>query len=268
MKLGTQPDFPCITRQNAEYVSHHGKGIWISISITLSLVICSLAFFLGSSGSAPATVVANANNSPTNVTINPKNLAVPKSASTWTFASVGGNTPLYYFPVTLANTQGSATPANLQQQITTNPSLYSAYYASNLANVNWQDGNGNILNSWLESGASSSSTTTVYWVNLGSNTIAANGGLTIYEVVYATSVTAIDGTHTGAYPTYTGTYGQYDDGSNVFTALYDNFAGTSLKAGWTTLSGCTPTVNNGVTLTTSVATGAGINWNSATFSPN
>jgi hypothetical protein len=56
-----------------------------------------------------------------------------------------------------------------------------------------------------------------------------------------------DGTVTGAQPKATSTYGQYDNGANVFN-FYDNFAGTTLSSKWTIVSSPTITVNNGLTL--------------------
>jgi hypothetical protein len=129
-------------------------------------------------------------------------------------------------------------------------------YAANLANVNWQDGVGNILNSWLESGETNTSAASVYWVNLGSLTIPANGTLTIYQVIYGTSVTCMNGTNTGAEPLYTGTYGQYDNGATVFQTLYDNFAGSSLNPNlWSTYAkgSASYSVSNGLSLTTSAS---------------
>jgi hypothetical protein len=165
-------------------------------------------------------------------------------------AAVGGNLAVAYIPLNLTNNQTSATSAGLQVMVTVNPrSIGTSHFASNLGNVNWQDGNGNILRSWLENGTSSVSTYTVYWINLGANTIAGGGGVfTIYMVIYAPSVPAMDGTDTGAEPEYTGIYGQYDNGANVF-GFYDNFAGTTLKAAWN-VNGCTAcyTINNGLTL--------------------
>jgi hypothetical protein len=169
-----------------------------------------------------------------------------------TLASVGGNSPLYYIPFTLTNNQGYATSTNFQEQITVDSDMNAADYASNLDNVNWQDGAGNILNSWLESGITNTATESIYWVNLGSRTIAAYGGtLTIYEVIYATTVNCMNTVNTGAEPLYTAAYGQYDDGAAVFS-IYDNFAGTSLSSLWTVPSGSEYSVNNGF-----VAVGSG-----------
>ncbi|MEM3859710.1 MAG: DUF2341 domain-containing protein, partial [Candidatus Micrarchaeaceae archaeon] len=173
------------------------------------------------------------------------------------FASVGSNSVQYYVAITITNSQSSATPAPFQQMITINSSNYSSYLASNLSNVNFQDGNGNILNSWLESGNSNTSTSTVYWVSLP-NGIAANSSITIYYCIYATSVNAFNNTNTGVAPQLTSTYGQYDDGANVFN-FYDDFAGTTLSSKWSTAgNAATVTVNNGLTLSGSSSAAAGI----------
>jgi hypothetical protein len=166
------------------------------------------------------------------------------------FQAVGGNSAVAYIPLNLTNNQTTATSAGLQVMVTVNPrSIGASHFASNLANVNWQDGNGHILPSWLENGTSSASTSTVYWINLGSNTIPGSGGVfTIYMVIYAPSVPALDGTDTGAEPSYSAIYGQFDNGANVF-GFYDNFAGTKLNTAWNTI-GCTAcyVVHNGLDL--------------------
>ena len=155
---------------------------------------------------------------------------------------------MYYIAITLTNNQSGATANGFQQKISINSNTNSSKYSSKLANVNWQDGAGNILDSWLESGESNTSTASLYWVNLGSNTIAGSGGtFIVYQVIYATSVNAFDGSVTGAEPNYTGTYGQYDNGANVFSALYDNFGGVLLSSLWTSAGGVV--VNNGITIT-------------------
>jgi len=165
-----------------------------------------------------------------------------------TFASVNGNAPLYYVAITITNSQTTATPAPFQQMITINSSSYSSYLASNLQNVNFQDGNGNIIPSWLESGNSNTSTSTIYWVSLA-NGIGASSSVTIYYCIYATSVNCFNTTNTGVAPQLTTTYAQYDDGASVFNN-YWNFAGTSLPSGLSYVnSGSTITINNGATVT-------------------
>ena len=172
-----------------------------------------------------------------------------------------------YVPVTLTNSQSSATSANLPVKITVNSSTYSVHEASDVSNINWQDGAGNILKSWCESGDSSGSSSTVYYVNLGSNTISGSSGtITIYLCFYATGSSQLNNTTTGKYPTATGTYGQYDDGAAVF-GTYTNFAGTSVPSGWNTnAQGATVTYNNGVTITQGTLANGGPKT-TATFNP-
>ena len=151
---------------------------------------------------------------------------------------------IYYVPVTITNSQTTATPSTFQTMVTVNSSNYTSYLASNLQNVNWQDGSGNILNSWLESGNSNSSTSSVYWVKL-TTSIPASSSTTIYLCFYSTTTNNFNTTTTGEAPTLSGTYGQYDNGANVFSN-YWNFAGTTNPAGWTNSLG-SASYNNGVT---------------------
>ncbi|MEM3844855.1 MAG: Ig-like domain-containing protein [Candidatus Parvarchaeota archaeon] len=162
------------------------------------------------------------------------------------FAEVGGNAVQYYVAITITNSQSSATPSPFQQMITINSSNYSSYLASDLSNVNFQDGNGNILNSWLESGNSNTSTSTIYWVSLP-NGVAANSSITIYYCTYATSVNAFNNTNTGVAPQLTSTYAQYDNGTNVFTAYANAGSSTPSTSTHVTYSATLPIVADGLT---------------------
>lgn len=175
------------------------------------------------------------------------NFASFSGATGLTFAGVNGTQPSYNIPITLTNNQANATSPNLQVKVSINSSANAAYYNSTLLNVNWQDGSGNILNSWLESGETKTSASSVYWVNLGARNISSNGNLTIYQCIYPTSVIAMDGNHTGAEPKYTETYGQYDNGPSVFQT-YWNFNGTTKPSAMVNLqhtSGGAYVQNNG-----------------------
>ena len=127
------------------------------------------------------------------------------SATELSFATINGTQPTHDIPITLTNNQANATSPNLQVKVSVNSNANAEYYNSTLLNVNWQDGSGNILNSWLESGETKTSSSSVYWVNLGSNIISAYGNFTIYQCIYPTSVIAMDGNQTGAEPKYTET---------------------------------------------------------------
>ena len=71
-------------------------------------------------------------------------------------------------------------------------------------------------------------------------------------MAFLATTTNFDGSYWGAAPTLSSSYGQYDNGANVFN-FYDNFAGTSLNSRWTVFGSTqgTESVNNGVTLTSS-----------------
>ena len=171
---------------------------------------------------------------------------------TITWATVGGSSPIAYLTITLTNNQTSAVASGTQILITINSGTNSTSIQSALLNLNWQDGAGNILPSWLESGEANTSTSSVYWVKLNSS-IAANGGTSlIYQCIYVTTVNCFNTTNTGAEPNFSGNtsgYATYDDGTAVF-GFYDNFAGTSLATSWTKVANTSGiSVSNGLTLT-------------------
>ena len=153
-------------------------------------------------------------------------------------------------PVVLNNNQNTATGAGFTQMITVNSSTYSSNETADLDNVEFStgpQGTGTLLQAWIESGNSSSSTATVYWVNLGSNIIPANGSLTIYMNLMPFSVLSANGP-TGEAPQLSGSYAQYDNGSLVFPNFYDNFSGSSLSSDWTSTGAASVTVNDGLAL--------------------
>ncbi len=172
-------------------------------------------------------------------------------SSTCSGPSQPSETNVCYVPVTLHNSTSSATPSNYPQLVTVNSSLYSSLESAGLQNVEFSTGpggTGTLLQAWLESGNTTSSTTTVWWVNMGSNTIAAGNSLTIYMNFMTSNVMSALGP-TGEAPQLSGTYAQYDNGATVFPTFYDNFAGISLASKWTSDGFQTVAVNNGVTLT-------------------
>ena len=162
-------------------------------------------------------------------------------------------------PITITNSQSSATPSTFQQKIVFNPSTYSSYEASNLGNIRFclDSACNTQLYSWLEScspSCSTSATSATAWVQLTSSISASGGTLTIY-MVFQSSSTNFDGNYWGEAPTLSGTYGQYDNGANVFT-FYDNFAGTFLSGKWSSITHFgSYSVNNGITISTSRSSG-------------
>ncbi|MEM3860627.1 MAG: hypothetical protein QW478_14740, partial [Candidatus Micrarchaeaceae archaeon] len=147
---------------------------------------------------------------------------------------------------------------NLQVRLNINFASLVSNINADLGNIRFssdQAGN-NLLYAWLESAPQgtftqsssiSSYTSSNVWVNLGNNIIPANGLLTIYMQILATG-TEFDGVYWGANPQWTSTYGQYDNGANVFN-FYDNFAGITLSSKWVA-NGANYSVSNGLTYKT------------------
>lgn len=155
----------------------------------------------------------------------------------WAAAGVSST----YVPITLTNSQTSATPSTLQVLIQPNPSTYSAYEASDLGNIRFctSAACSTKLYSWLEgcgSGApygpcSTASTTANFWVKLTSGIAGSGGTLTIYMVFLASS-TQFDGVYAGEAPQLSATYGADDNGANVFDLYFNgNTAVSSFNGG-------------------------------------
>lgn len=164
-------------------------------------------------------------------------------------ATVCGVTPNYLpqtivscSPANIINNQGSATPVGMEFQITNFPStcLVGNYVVYNSLN-------GQTVPTWCENNG-----TRRVWIQLFSNTIAGlTGANQIYYVGYASSSSSVFFGNTlaqiGEAPNSTGTYGQYDNGGNVFIQLYTDFLGVNAPAGW--LAGDSAVIfNNGVTI--------------------
>ena len=156
-----------------------------------------------------------------------------------------------YVPITITNNQSTATGTNFQQMLNINMNNYSSYLNSDLSNVYFSSdtAGANVIDSWLESGNSNTSTSTIFWVLL-SNGIGANSSITIYMQIDLSGASHFNNTTTGEAPQLSGTYAEYDNGTTVFI-FYDNFSGTSLDTSlWQVgSSGGSYSVNNGLTLT-------------------
>jgi len=138
------------------------------------------------------------------------------------------------YQISVVNDTTQATPTNFQQLIQT-----TLQYPSGVRFWSPTDG---WLYAWLES--LSSTNQAVIWVKIPSS-ISANGVYQIYMV--EDSSLNFDGNYWGEAPQLSSSYGQYDNGGNVFSN-YWNFAGTSLPSSLTE-EGTTSniTINNGIT---------------------
>jgi len=157
-------------------------------------------------------------------------------------------TPITTYTITITNNQANPTPSSFQQLLNLNlSSILSS--SSQLLNLEFcLDVNCNTpLYAWIEQNNLSN----VYiWIKIPTS-IPANSSITIYMFVR----NSIQYPYTGIAPYLTSTYGQYDNGNNVFN-IYQNFVGTTLPSGWTAVSGTSGTdyvVNNGLQLKTTSA---------------
>jgi len=115
------------------------------------------------------------------------------------------------------NYQSTATVSAFQAAFRVNSNQNLSAHAPNLSNVDWQDGNGNILSSSLENGQTNTSPDTVYRVNLGANIVPANDAdyLQICQCNLRNQRQRAR-SDTGAKPQYDATYGDQDNCNQVF----------------------------------------------------
>ena len=169
-------------------------------------------------------------------------LALPIQASTTIPSGV-----VYYVPITLTNSQSNPVSGGTPISITINWSTYQPYLDNPVDNYVFFNNTGDSLFSWLENGTANTASDALVWVKLDSDGIPAYSNQTIYIGFYSTGSSQLGASgYTGESPTATGTYGQFDNGANVFSN-YWNFAGTILPSDWNTYVGTDFTVNNGVT---------------------
>ena len=149
------------------------------------------------------------------------------------------------FLFAIENTQSTSTSAPFQQEANISLSAFSSYEASNLQNVEFLYPNGTVIPSWLESYSSSYG---LWWLKIGGG-IPANSAVDI-QIAFSlpTSTVLFNNFNDGEAPTLSSSYGEYDDGANVFN-YYTNFAGTSLPSGFTEYvsSGSSISISNGIT---------------------
>ncbi len=115
-------------------------------------------------------------------------------------------------------------------------------------NVEFTYPNGTVIPSWLENYTSSRA---IWWVKL-----ASYGSQTIFMDFVPISTNLFNTVNTGEAPQLSSTYGEYDNGANVFES-YDNFSGTQLNSAKFRVSavggvsGGTVVVNNGLSIVVS-----------------
>lgn len=134
-----------------------------------------------------------------------------------------------YIPVTLTNSQSTATPTNFQQLLKIDWSSYSSYLNANVSNVRFFNStsfsSSNELSGWIETNNTTSATSSNVWVNLSGTIIPASGSTTIYMAFLPT--TASWSSHWGLAPQLSTKYGQFDNGADVFTLYFNGNTPTS-----------------------------------------
>jgi len=154
---------------------------------------------------------------------------------------------IYQAPITITNTQTTATPNPFQQMIRLNESTYKGHihYNGSSANFEFSYAINKVIPAWIES---NNSGTLTIWLKIYS--IPASSSITIYIDFASLTTNLLSSSGTtgiGEAPQLSPTYGEYDDGASVFPVYY-NFAGTTLDSRISTISGVTLTQNNGLSI--------------------
>ena len=177
-----------------------------------------------------------------------------------------------YAEVNISNQQNVGTGPYFQQMVVIPSYKYSSCANKNLSNMLFtadapENQTGNVpLYSWIESGASNTSTNTLIWINMNSISLGAEGSFKNTTTLYMNFLpnnSPVTSKYTGYAPQlwcasgcYQTSYAQYDNGGKVFD-FYDNFAGNALNTSKWSVSndgGLLPScisyaVNNGFTIT-------------------
>ncbi len=169
-----------------------------------------------------------------------------------------------YLVIKLSNLQSTATPSPYQQMLSIYMPTYSNFgLANDLGNIRFFTGNtpgGAPINSWCQANCTSSSAgNTTWWLKMPYSISASSSNFIIAE--FLSTNTEYDANVAGEAPTLSPSYGQYDNGANVFL-VYDNFYGTTINASkWTYVqsdSKTTMTVANGLTIKAESGNGNGV----------
>ena len=197
-----------------------------------------------------------------NIRVQPSNAKIGGINTT-----TSGNATGIYVPISVANNNGiGAAPAHFQEEITFDPQEYALMERPDLGNLRFYYGSRE-LNSWCESGCTSTSSNVIFWVRMP---VAVPPGKNRTIAMYFLPFTA---TYTGIYageaPQLSPTYGEYDNGASVFSE-YWNFRGTSMPAGFSVIepAGSSITVDDGLTVATPSASYAGVIYNYNLTSPS
>ena len=142
--------------------------------------------------------------------------------------------------ITITNTQAQTEPQVFQQKLVIDSAAYTQYEAKNLQNVRFYYMNGTVIPSWLESGNSNTSTSTVYWLKLYGGPSLEPSEI-IQMKFFEQQINMFNGYSTGESPALSSPYGIYDNGATVFSLYFNGITPTSdfsVEPNWT-LATCT-----------------------------
>ena len=139
-----------------------------------------------------------------------------------------------YEPLTITNTQSSATPNPFQQMVnfTSSDSGWTSISTDFGQNVEFFYYNGTVIPSWLENYTSNHA---LWWLKVVA--IPAGSSETVYVGFAPTSTNLFNTVNDGEAPQLSSTYAEYDDGADVFN-FYTDFASSSLNQSvWNVFNG-------------------------------
>jgi len=156
--------------------------------------------------------------------------------------------------ITIHNTAPNGT-GTYQQPVSINSSRYASLINANWSNaVAYYSSNETPIYSWIESGASNSSTNTLLWLRLASLPAGGSTNVTIFFWPKTSFNLSEDG-YMGEAPEMSSPYANFDNGWRVFDA-YANFSGARIGPAWTALGSWTGTVHDGLRVQASSGVGA------------
>ena len=166
-----------------------------------------------------------------------------------------------YSTLNVYNSQSAATASGFQQLVNLSSSVwegkanmtgYHSFQNVEFFNIT----SGNVIDSWLENYTKNYA---LFWIKIPQG-IAASSTLSDMAVGFAANTTNLfNSVTTGEAPQLSATYGQYDDGANVFN-FYDNFSGTNYNAAiWQKINGSAGggTFSTGTGLVGTIGAGSG-----------
>lgn len=148
--------------------------------------------------------------------------------------NLGKNSVGTIVTITLTNSEPEPTPANFDQLVQIPFIEYRSYLNPDISNIRFYNSTSiyadQELPAWLMNNQSVNFNSSDVWINLKGTTVPAHGHTDIYMVIYPENLSW--GTHWGLAPALSQTYGQHDNGPEVFQNGYWNFANSANSSGW------------------------------------